>query len=57
MKILFDQGTPVPLRASLAGHEVSTAYEQGWQSLSNGELIRAADEATFDALLTTDKNL
>ncbi len=27
MKVLFDQGTPVPLREFLSGHEVSTAYD------------------------------
>jgi len=27
MKILFDQGTPAPLRHALAGHSFSTAYE------------------------------
>ena len=27
MLILFDQGTPVPLRRSLSNHLVSTAYE------------------------------
>ena len=39
MKILFDQGTPVPLRHLLPGHEVCTAYEMGWSALLNGELI------------------
>jgi hypothetical protein len=29
MKILFDHGTPAPLRRQLAGHEISTAYEMG----------------------------
>ena len=29
MTILFDQGTPVPLRAALVGHTVDTAYERG----------------------------
>jgi len=24
----------------LIGHQVSTAYEQGWSSVSNGDLIR-----------------
>lgn len=33
MKILFDQGTPVPLRAVLAEHAVDTAFELGWQTL------------------------
>ncbi len=56
MKILFDQGTPAPLRHELAGHEVSTAFEMGWATLTNGELLRAA-AAQFDLLLTTDQNL
>jgi hypothetical protein len=36
MKILFDHGTPAPLRHRLAGHEISTAHEMGWAKLSNG---------------------
>ena len=56
MRILFDQGTPVPLRALLNGHTVSTAYEMGWSELANGDLLAAA-EADFDALITTDQNL
>jgi rRNA-processing protein FCF1 len=57
MRILFDQGTPVGIRNSLLTHHVSTAYELGWSTLSNGELLHAAEEAGFDVLLTTDKNL
>jgi hypothetical protein len=57
MKVLFDQGTPEPLRHSLAGHEVSTAFEKGWSALSNGEFLAAAEAAGFDAIVTTDKNL
>jgi|SRR5436190_2975937 len=56
MRILFDQGTPVPLRALLSGHSVSTAYEMGWSELANGDRLAAA-EADFDALITTDQNL
>jgi hypothetical protein len=56
MRILFDQGTPAPLRHALTGHSVSTAYEMDWTELSNGSLLRAAD-AQFDALITTDRNL
>ena len=29
MKILFDQGTPVPLRRYLPQHIIDTAYERG----------------------------
>ena len=56
MRILFDHGTPVPLRRSLPEHEVSTAYERGWAELQNGDLLAAA-EKEFEALITTDQNL
>ncbi len=56
MKILFDQGTPAPLRKSLAPHSVSTAFEMGWADVENGDLLAAA-EKVFDAFITTDKNL
>ena len=56
MKILFDQGTPAPLRKSLAPHSVSTAFEMGWAEVENGDLLAAA-EKVFDAFITTDKNL
>jgi hypothetical protein len=52
---LFDQGTPAPLRKFIQ-HEVCTAYELGWATLKNGELLAAA-EADFDALVTTDQHL
>ena len=57
MPILFDQGTPLSLRDSLHEHVVKTAHQQGWSTLLNGELLRAADQAGFDVLVTTDKNL
>jgi predicted nuclease of predicted toxin-antitoxin system len=56
VKILFDQGTPAPLRRALKQHTIATAYELGWTELDNGELLTAA-ESEFDALVTTDKNL
>jgi hypothetical protein len=57
MRILFDQGTPVPIRQALRGHAVKTAREQGWSTLLNGELLRAAEKAGFDVLLTTDTRI
>ncbi len=56
MRILFDQGTPVPLRQHLSGHQIDTAFELGWSRLTNGDLLAAA-EGRFDALITTDRNL
>ena len=57
MLVLFDQGTPAPLRRSLPNHTVETAYERGWSALENGELLRAAEVAGFEVLVTTDLNL
>jgi predicted nuclease of predicted toxin-antitoxin system len=57
VKILFDQGTPAPLRKALTRHEVDTANERGWSELQNGDLISAAEQAGFEVLVTTDKNL
>jgi hypothetical protein len=56
VRILFDQGTPAPLRRFLLAHNVATAAELNWSDLANGELLRAA-ETQFDAFITTDKNL
>ncbi|HYU30857.1 MAG TPA: hypothetical protein VEW48_01730 [Thermoanaerobaculia bacterium] len=56
MKVLFDQGTPVPLRRYLRTHEVTTVYELDWSTLQNGSLISQAEAAGFDVLITTDKN-
>jgi hypothetical protein len=57
VRVLFDQGVPVPLRESLTQHEVSTAYERGWSKLENGELLDAAEQDGFEVFVTTDKNL
>ena len=57
MRILFDQGTPVPLRRHLLSHQIETAYERGWGSLQNGELLNQAEANGFDVLVTTDQNL
>jgi hypothetical protein len=57
MLILFDIGTPAPLRYALKGHVVVEAIERGWDRLVNGELLAVAEAAGFDVLLTTDKNM
>jgi predicted metal-dependent phosphoesterase TrpH len=57
MRVLFDQATPLPIRAYLDQHVVSTASQQGWDTLSNGDLLATAKRGGFDVLLTTDKNM
>ena len=56
MRVLFDQGTPVPLKQYFPEHQIQTAFELGWARLTNGELLAAA-EKQFDVLVTTDRNL
>jgi hypothetical protein len=56
MRILFDQGTPAPLREYLSGHIVETVFELGWSTLDNGALLAMAEES-FDLLITTDQQL
>jgi hypothetical protein len=48
VKVLFDQGTPVPLRRQLPLHEVTTVYELAWSTLQNGALISQAEAAVRD---------
>jgi hypothetical protein len=57
MLILFDQGTPIGIKNCLQDHVVKTAWELGWSALLNGELLKAAENAGFELLITTDKNL
>jgi hypothetical protein len=57
MRVLFDQGTPVAIAEFLKGHKVRTTRQEGWARLANGELLRAAEDAGFELLLTTDNNL
>lgn len=57
MLILFDQGTPRGIARALTGHTVKETRAQGWDTLANGDLLKAAEEAGFDLFLTTDKNL
>jgi predicted nuclease of predicted toxin-antitoxin system len=57
VRILFDQGTPAPLRRHLPSHVVDTAFERGWSALHNGELLDVAEQEGYDLLITTDQNL
>lgn len=57
MRVLFDQGTPLPIKRYLTAHEVSVSADLGWGRLRNGDLLSAAEKERFEVLLTTDKNL
>ena len=57
VRIILDQNTPLGLRRALQGYEVVPARSMGWASIENGELIRAAEEAGFEILITCDRNI
>ncbi len=57
MRILFDQGTPAPLRRYLSDHSVDTAFERGWSHLQNSELLQASEREGYHILISTDQNL
>lgn len=56
MRILLDESVPRDLKGLLEDHEVKTVVEQGWASISNGELLERAS-GHFDVLVTADQQL
>lgn len=57
MKILLDECLPLDFRRSFPGHEVRTAQWAGLKGKKNGELLRAAEIAGYDVLLTVDQGI
>jgi hypothetical protein len=56
-RVLLDHCVPRRVKQALVDCEVSTAFHRGWAELVNGALLKAAEEAGFDVLVTADKNL
>ena len=56
MDVLLDHDVPVPVADLLVGQAVRTAVQEGWDALSNGRLLAAA-EGRFDVLATCDQNI
>lgn len=57
MKVLFDQGTPAPLRRYLTEYSVDTLAEKGWSDKDNGALLDLAEQEGYGLFVTTDQNL
>ena len=57
MLVLFDNGTPRGIATALAGHTVRETRDHGWDTLRNGELLQAAEEAGYQVFVTTDNNI
>ena len=57
MKVLLDENLDHALRNLLVPHQVVTVAFMGWVGLSNGELLKAAEDNGFEVLLTGDTTL
>jgi hypothetical protein len=57
MKLLLDECLPVDFRYQLPGYEVHTVEWAGFKGLKNGKLLRKAEDAGYDVLLTTDQGI
>jgi hypothetical protein len=57
MRILIDECMDEQLRTSISGHDCQTARYAGLAGLKNGDLLRAAEAANFDVLLTVDQGI
>jgi len=57
MKILLDECLPVDFRQSFPIHDAHTVQWVGLKGKKNGELLRAAEVAGYDVLLTVDQGI
>ena len=57
MKILMDECLPLDFRHSFPGHDVHSAEWAGLKGKKNGELLRDAEFAGYEILLTVDQGI
>ena len=57
MKILLDECLPLDFRHSFTNHEAHTVQWAGLKSKKNGELLRAAEAAGYEVLVTVDQGI
>jgi len=57
VKILLDECLPLDFRHSFPNHDAHTAQWAGLKGHKNGELLRAAEVAGYDVLLTVDQGI
>ena len=57
-RVLLDESVPRHLAGPLESAGFSaTAYPNVWKEMTNGELLRTAEEQGFDILVTNDRNI
>ena len=56
MRVFLDECLDWRLSRDIVGHDVKTARQMGWTTISNGELLDLAS-AHFDVFVTVDANM
>ena len=56
MKVFVDECVDWRLSRDISGHDVKTARQMGWSTITNGELLALAAKE-FDVFVTVDRNL
>ena len=57
MKILLDQSAPRNLARVLAKHEFAHTAQLGWEEVTNGKLLKLAEENGYNLLITADQSI
>lgn len=57
MRILLDENLDWRLSRALPGHEVQSVTRLGWAGIQNGLLLKKAQEAGFEVLVSMDSNI
>jgi hypothetical protein len=57
LRLLLDANMPRGLLAALPSYSVETARRMGWDTLTNGDLLAAAEAAGFDIMIIADRNI
>ncbi len=57
MRVLLDECVPRRVQRYVINHESQTVPQAGFAGKKNGELLRLAEQAGFDVLLTLDKGM
>ena len=56
-RLLLDANMQHGLRGLLLAHQVETAHHMGWDRLTNGDLLTAAEAGGFEVFITADRNI
>ncbi len=57
MRVFLDECLPLDFRHSFQGHDAHSAQWAGLKGKKNGELLRAAELAGYEVLITVDQGI